>query len=184
MENQKASSSILMKLIFFKGFVLLLTGMVLVFFPEATLTTLIIVIGIYWFVDGVSTVVRAVKGRETSSSWGIFSGVLGIVAGIFILSKPYLNAVFTTTFFMWLIGFSALIYGTSGLISGFKLPKHTVVRSTMIFGGVISIIFGIALISSPYFSALTIIYVIGFIAIIGGLSILFLGWGLKKRMMQ
>lgn len=184
MENQKGSSGILMKLIFFKGLALLLTGLVLVFFPEATLTTLIIVIGIYWFVDGISTVVRAVKGEETNNSWGLFSGILGIVAGLLILSKPYLNAVFTTTFFMWFIGFSALIYGTSGLISGFKLPKHTVGRSTMIFGGVISIIFGFALISSPYFSALTIIYIIGIIAIIGGLSILFLGWGLKKRMTQ
>jgi len=70
------------------------------------------------------------------------------------------------------------------LISGIKLPKNTVGRSTMIFGGIVSIVFGFALISSPYFSALTIIYIIGTIAIIGGVSILFLGWNLKKRIIQ
>jgi len=181
MENQKATGGILIKLIFFKGFALLLTGLVLVFFPQATLTTLMVVIGVYWFFDGISTVVRAVKGKETNNSWGLFSGILGIVAGLLILSKPYLTAVFTTSFFMWFIGVSALIYGTSGLFSGIKLPKNTVGRSTMIFGGIISVIFGFALISSPYFSALTIIYIIGTIAIIGGVSILFLGRNLQKK---
>ena len=184
MENQKATGSILMKLIFFKGLALLITGLVLVFFPQATLTTLMIVIGIYWFVDGISTVVRAVKGKETNNSWGLFSGILGILAGMLILSEPYLSTIFTTSFFMWFIGVSAIIYGTSGLVSGFKLPKNTVGRSTMIFGGIFSIIFGFALISSPYFSSLTIIYIIGAIAIIGGISILFLGWSIKKKLKQ
>jgi len=184
MENQKATGGILMKLIFFKGFTLLITGLVLVFFPQATLTTLMIVIGVYWLFDGVSTVIRAVKGEESNNSWGVFSGILGIVAGLLILSEPYISAIFTTSFFMWFIGVSALIYGTSGLISGIKLPKNTVGRSTMIFGGIVSIVFGFALISSPYFSALTIIYIIGTIAIIGGVSILFLGWNLKKRIIQ
>lgn len=184
MENQIATGNILMKLIFFKGLALLITGLVLVFFPQATLTTLMIVIGIYWFVDGISTVIRAVKGKETNNSWGLISGILGIIAGLLILSKPYLTAVFTSAIFIWFIGVSAIIYGTSGLLTGIKLTKNTVGRSTTIFGGIISIVFGFVLISSPYFSALTIIYVIGTIAIIGGVSILFLGWNLQKKIKQ
>lgn len=173
----------LVKFIQFKGVILLLTGIVLLVFPTATLTTLIFIMGVYWLIDGVSTIIASFKRRKTQSSWawGLFTGILGVIAALVVLSKPMLSAVLTTSFLMWFLGISAVIYGVSSLIAGFKLPKSTS-RSSMIWGGTFSILFGVILISSPYMSALTIIYTIGIIAIIGGISILYVGSKMKNKL--
>jgi uncharacterized membrane protein HdeD (DUF308 family) len=182
--KNKNLSGMLLKLIYFKGFVLLLTGLILVIFPQATLTTLIVIIGIYWFIDGILTIFRAFKDKESYNGWTLFSGILGVLAGILILAKPYLSTVLSASLIMWFIGISALIYGVSSLFSGIKLPKNTMGKSTMIFGGLFSIIVGVALMSSPYFSALTIINIIGIVAIIGGVSILFLAYSIYKNLRE
>ncbi|RXP53461.1 hypothetical protein EC396_10205 [Lutibacter sp. HS1-25] len=179
MKNQ---NGVILNLIFLKGIVLLIVGLILVIFPQSTLSMLMVLIGIYWLVDGIATIVRAINRKESMSSWGVISGIIGVVAGSVVLSKPYLTAVFTASFFMWFIGISALVYGFSGLFSGLKFPKGTIGKQSMIYGGLFSIIFGIALISSPYFSALTVVYLIGFVAIIGGLAILFLANSIRKKL--
>lgn len=179
MSSRTDSKGLIVSFIFLKGILLLVAGLVLVFFPTASLSTLMVVVGVYWLFDGIATIVRAIKGKEKYNSWGILSGILGIIAGGLVLSKPYLVAVFTASFFIWIIGISAIIYGLTGFFSGFKLQKGSTSRKSMIFGGAFSVILGIALISSPYFSILTIIYLIGTIAIISGISILLLARSIK-----
>ena len=91
-----------------------------------------------------------------------------------------LSAVLTTTFLMWFLGISAMIYGFSGLFTGLRLPKSTG-RTSMIWGGIFSVLFGVIIISSPYMSAITLVYVIGIIAIIGGISILIVASKMKNK---
>lgn len=184
MDQQEANlGATLVKFIQFKGIILVITGIVLLVFPTATLTTLIFILGIYWLIDGISTIVSSIQRRKVQSSWswGLFTGILGAFAGLVVLSKPMLSAVLTTSFLMWFLGISAIIYGASGAITGFQLPKSTG-RSSAIWGGVFSVLFGFALISSPYMSALTIMYAIGFMAIIGGISILYVGSKMKNKL--
>lgn len=182
MKNQNKSNGVIVNLIFLKGIVLLVVGLILVLFPQSTLSTLMILVGIYWLFDGISTIIRAINAKEAKNTWGLISGIIGVVAGALVLSKPYLSAVFTASFFMWFIGVSALIYGFSGLFFGLKLPKETIGKQSMIYGGLFSIIIGIALISSPYFSALTIVYLIGLASIIGGVSIILLAYNIRKKL--
>ena len=175
--------SALIKFITFKGIILLVTGIVLLVFPRATLATLIFVLGIYWLIDGVSTIISSLRARKLQHSWGwsLFTGILGTLAGLVVLSKPMLSSVLTTSFLMWFLGISAMIYGFSGLFTGLKLPKGNR-KSSMIWGGIFSVLFGAVLISSPYMSAITIIYTIGIIAIIGGISILYVGSKMKNKL--
>lgn len=182
-KEETALGATLVKFIQFKGIILLLTGIVLLVFPTATLTTLIFILGIYWLIDGVSTIIASFQRRKTQHTWkwGLFTGILGTLAGLVVLSRPMLSAVLTTSFLMWFLGVSAVIYGVSGLISGLKLPKSTS-RSSMIWGGVFSILFGVILVSSPYMSVLTIMYTIGIFAIIGGISILYVGSKMKNKL--
>jgi uncharacterized membrane protein HdeD (DUF308 family) len=183
MENQTSLGASLIKFIMLKGIFLLVTGLVLLIFPNATLTTLIFVMGIYWLIDGVSTIVNSIKKRETHSAWawGIFTGVLVTIAGLVVLSRPILSALLTTSFLMWFLGVSALIHGFSSLITGLRLPKSTG-RTSMIWGGVFSVLFGVIIMSSPYMSAVTLVYIIGAIAVIGGVSILFVASKMKNKL--
>jgi len=184
MQQQETNlGTTLIKFIQLKGIFLILTGIVLLAFPTATLTTLIFIMGVYWLIDGISTVVASIQRRKFDNSWGwgLFTGILGVLAGVVVLSKPMLSAVLTTSFLMWFLGITAIFYGISSLITGYKLPKSTT-KSSMIWGGVFSILFGIILISSPYMAVITIIYVIGILAIVGGVAILYVGSKVKNKL--
>ena len=78
----------------------------------------------------------------------IYTGVLGIIAGLVVLSQPVLSTILTTSFLVWFLGIAAIIYGISGLITGIRLRKETKGEWTMILGGIFSIVFGIILITS------------------------------------
>ena len=186
MANQTNLGNAIWQLFMVKGVVLLITGLILLIFPEATLATLIFIMGIYWLIDGVATIVKSFNERHYAKhwGWGIFTGALGTLAGLVVLSQPMLSSVLTTSFLMWFIGFSALIYGFSGLFTAFQIKQKSTGKSAMVFGSIFSILFGLILISSPYFSALVIVYTIGVIAIIGGVIIITMASNIKKRLTE
>ena len=185
-ENSNEFNSALWKLIGLRGITLLLVGLILLIFPTATLTVLVIIMGVYWLVDGIVTTYKSIQGRKVYAAWkwGIVTGVLGIIAGLVVLSSPALSTLLTTSFLVWFLGIAAIIYGLSGLITGFQLRKEIKGEWTMIIGGIFSIIFGIILISSPFISALVLIKTMGVIAIIGGITILFMAIGINKKAEQ
>lgn len=171
------------KLIMTKGIVLMTVGLVLLIFPTATLTTLIFIMGIYWLVDGIVTTYNALKSRKINPNWGwgIFTGLIGIIAGVVVLAKPFSSAVLSTSFLMWFLGLVAVINGVSGLIAGIRLKKQHPGEKSMIWGGIFSILLGIILISSPYASALVIVKLIGSFALFAGLITLALAFRIKKK---
>lgn len=116
----------------FKGIALILIGLVL-FFSTCNNPYTHIYYGSIWIVDGIATIIKSIKGRETHKGWGwgIFVGILGLLAGIIVLSGPTLSAIFTTTFLMWFIRVFAIVYGVSEMMTGYKLPKDSV-RTSMI----------------------------------------------------
>ena len=185
-EALKKLGSTLRKLIMVRGFALLLAGLILLLFPQGTLTVLVIIMGVYWLIDGIATTFKSIKGRKVHAAWGwgIFTGVLGIIAGLVVLSQPVFSAILTTSLLVWFLGIIAIIYGISGLVTGIRLRKQTKGEWTTILGGLISILFGIILITSPFVSVLVIIKSIGVISLIGGIIILVTAFGIKKKAKQ
>jgi len=185
-EALKKLGSTLWKLIMVRGFALISAGLILLLFPQGTLTVLVIIMGVYWLIDGIVTTFKSIKGRKVHAAggWGIFTGVLGIIAGLVVLSQPVFSAILTTSLLVWFLGIIAIIYGISGLVTGIRLRKQTKGEWTTILGGLISILFGIILITSPFVSVLVIIKSIGVISLIGGIIILVTAFGIKKKAKQ
>jgi uncharacterized membrane protein HdeD (DUF308 family) len=185
-EALKKLGSTLWKLIMVRGFALLLAGLILLLFPQGTLTVLVIIMGVYWLIDGIVTTFKSIKGRKVHAAWGwgIFTGVLGVIAGLVVLSQPVFSAILTTSLLVWFLGIVAIIYGISGLVTGIRLRKQTKGEWTTILGGLISILFGIILITSPFVSVLVIIKSMGVISLIGGIIILVTAFGIKKKAKQ
>lgn len=171
------------KLIMARGIFLCVLGLILLLFPKGTLTTLIFIMGVYWLIDGFVSTFNALKTRNLYPNWKwtLFAGLLGIVAGIVVLAKPFSSAVLTTSFLMWFLGAVSVINGISGLVTGIGIQKQQRGERSMIWGGIFSIIFGIILMSSPFISALVIIKIIGSFALFAGLITLALAFGVKKK---
>ena len=173
----------LWSLVLIRGIGLVLLGIILLAFPLDTMKVLILIMGAWWVIDGIVTVVKSIKGRKNQQAWGwgIFTGLLGVIAGIVVLSQPALSAILTTSFLVWFLGISALIYGINGIVTGIRLRKEVKGEWSMILGGIFSIIFGIILMVSPLVSAMTIIKIMGIVAIAGGITLTLVAFGIKKK---
>ena len=183
-ENQALTD--LWSLILIRGISLIILGIILLAFPMATLTVMVIIMGAWWLIDGIVTAIKSIKGRKQYKAWGwsVFTGILVAVAGIIVLSQPVLSAILTTSFLVWFLAIAAIIYGVTGLVTGIRLRKNNKGEWSMILGGILSIFFGIILIISPFVSAVVIVKTIGVIAIIGGITILVLAFIMKKEAKQ
>ena len=167
----------------FHGIVLLIVGLILTFFPQGTLTTLVFIMGLFWLIDGIITTYKSIQSKNLYTEWklGLFTGIIGIIAGLVAVFQPSLTSVITTSFIVWFLGLAAILYGIMGLSTGVKLPKGASVKSNMIWAGIFSIIFGAILISSPYFSVITLMKTIGIIALIGAGTLIGLAFIVKKK---
>jgi uncharacterized membrane protein HdeD (DUF308 family) len=57
-----------------------------------TVLSLGLLLGIFWLVDGIGLLVSAVEHRDMPGrGWSIFSGILGIIAGLVLLVWPALS---------------------------------------------------------------------------------------------
>jgi uncharacterized membrane protein HdeD (DUF308 family) len=74
------------------GVLSIIVGFALLRTPFQSIEVFIFVLGVFWLVQGIMTLVAAFAHR-TGRGWRILSGVLGIVAGAIVLIYPISSAV-------------------------------------------------------------------------------------------
>jgi uncharacterized membrane protein HdeD (DUF308 family) len=100
------------------GVLAVIVGFALLRTPFQSVEVFIFVLGIFWLIQGIMTYVAAFAVKQ-GRNWRLFSGILGILAGIIILVYPITSAV-TLAFIggIWLV-----ILGVTQLIAGFRLRQ-------------------------------------------------------------
>lgn len=170
------------KLILLRSAVLLVLGIIFLARPDVPLTMAILVMGVYWFVDGILTVVRSLKARHTIGYWGfgVAVGVIGILAGLLVFSRPVATTQLTTTVLVTILAIAAMISGLTNLATGVRMRKSGDSGFYLIIGGAISLLFGILLVTSPMYSILVLVRSLGVIAVIVGVVLLFEALRIRK----
>ncbi len=149
-------------LVLLEGIALVVLGLLLLTDPAATTVVLIQFLGIYWLVRGIFVIVSMfIDHRQWG--WKLFSGILGIIAGIIILQHPLWSAILVPATLVWLLGFFGLIMGAISIFQAFKGAGWGVGVL-----GVLSIIFGLYLLANTLISTLSLPWVVGLFALIGG----------------
>ena len=100
------------------GVLAVVVGFALLRTPFQSVEVFIFVLGIFWLIQGIMTFVAAFAVKQ-GRNWRLFSGILGILAGIVILVYPITSAV-TLAFIggIWLV-----ILGVTQIIAGFQLRR-------------------------------------------------------------
>jgi uncharacterized membrane protein HdeD (DUF308 family) len=106
----------------------------------------------------------------------VLEGIVNIAVGVIAFAWPGL----TVLFFVTLIGFWSLVTGVLEIVAAFKL-NPTYGRGWLIFSGVVSILFGIALLIGPLIGAVVLTWWLGAYAMVFGITLLVLGFKLKSR---
>jgi uncharacterized membrane protein HdeD (DUF308 family) len=144
-------------------------GVLLVANPLKTTIAFAWVLGLYWFVQGIFLLVGMFLDRS-AWGWKLFMGVIGIMAGIFVMRHPIASAVALPAFLILFLGIQGVITGAIELLLAFRGGGWG-----MGIWGVLSVVFGIILIlnwTSPSM-VLTFIWIVGMFAIIAGIAEIF-----------
>ena len=162
-----------------RGIFALVLGGLAVGWPGVTFATLIVFLGAYLFIAGLFAVIGAIAARKTNENWGIFlfSGLLGVILGFLTFYNPFA----TGAALIYLIAFWAMLAGLFELIVAIRLRKVITGEGWYIAGGLLTIIFGIILVSNPVAAAVTLTWMFGIYAIITGIMLILLSFRLRSR---
>ena len=96
--------------------------------------------------------------------WKLFAGIVGILAGILILQHPLYAPLLVGAALVIILGIQGLIMGIVGLIQAFQGAGWGVGIL-----GVVSILIGILLLANLWLFTFSLPWVIGILAIVGGI---------------
>jgi uncharacterized membrane protein HdeD (DUF308 family) len=150
-------------LVLIMGFVTLVLGIFLLYYPYKTLLLLVTFLGAYWFVSGLFGLISLFADR-TNAGWKVLFGILGIIAGIAILTYPLYSTFVVPYIFIIFVGVWGMIMGFMGLCAAFKGGGW---GAGII--GVLLIIFGCLILANPLVSTLMLPFILGGFGIIGGI---------------
>lgn len=165
-----------------RGIVILLMGILLVSRPLPTIVVLVYLLGFYWFFDGIFTLIGSIRGRKSHKDWGwgVFVGIISALAGIVVFTQPYISAVIGATVMIYIVAIMVLVSGLWSILTGIRLRKQISNEWSMIIGGVLSVIFALLLMVNPLMSAMTVVWLMGLIALIGGIILIVISFRIRK----
>lgn len=130
---------------------------------------LVVLLGIYWIIVGVLDLVHMFQDHK-GWGWKLFMGLLGILAGTYIVAYPVASAVVLPRVLVLVLGLWGLVQGTLALIMAFKGGGWGLGAL-----GVIGIIFGAMLVANYTMPGigLNMIWVAAVWALLGGIYLIF-----------
>jgi uncharacterized membrane protein HdeD (DUF308 family) len=141
-----------------------------------TYLLLVQLVGIWWLVDGIMNIIHMFTDHR---GWGgkLIMGIIGILAGGWILIYPVYAALSLPRIFVLIIGIYGLFQGMAMLFMGFRGRAWGAVIL-----GLIELIFGLILIAN-YDEAgwgLSLIWVAAIFAFVGGFVMIFRAFQERK----
>lgn len=164
------------------GIAAIMLGFYLITQPLITAVLLLQVVALFWLIGGIFDLIGAVMERGQGWTWRVVGAVLSILAGLAILANPILGTIFTVQLLFIFIAFSSLVNGVINLLGGRRSPKSDGSRWSWgsFLLGAFQIILGLFLLANPFVTMLTLVPVIGIIAIIHGLVVIALGFRVRR----
>ena len=103
-----------------QGFAGIILGLMLVTQPGATIVALTTFLGFYWLITGLLGLVQVFVDRSTPWIWSLLSGLVGIMAGLFVLRHPLFAALTVPTLIVLILGIQGLAMGALQITGGLR----------------------------------------------------------------
>lgn len=152
-------------LILLRGVVAVAFGLIAIILPNMALKTVIYLIGAFALVDGVFAVAAGFRGGASPPRWWLFVvGLAGIGAGLAAVFVPEMTAFLLIMF----VGVWAIVKGLFEIVGAVAVRKEIDNEWMLIFGGALSVLFGLIVVIAPGAGALALLWAIGIYAVLSG----------------
>lgn len=164
-------------LLLLQGISAIVLGILLLTQPASTTDVIVVFIGAYWLVSGVFAIVRIFTASGRAHwGWSLLSGLISIIAGIFVLKHPLISAFILPVTLVVVIAVFGIMAGILDLIRGFKGDG---VGAFIL--GILNILIGILLWLNPFAAAVSLPFVLGFFGVVGGISLVYYAFQVRKE---
>ncbi len=168
-----------------RGVLLLILGGYALFRPEMPIGALAQVIGFFVMVDGILAILAGILGKVPSRLWVIVRGTLATLAGLFVIVNPLLVSGITATVLLYILASTAILVGLIEIAAAIHDRKEIEGGGWLVFGGALSVLFGVLVLMAPLSFGLLVVRVLGGYAIFSGVSLIVFAFrvrGLGKQL--
>ena len=161
-----------------RGIAAIAFGILALVWPGPTLMALVIMFGAYVLVDGATMLLALIRGDALARrhGWAVgIVGALGMVAGIVTFAWPDATALTL----LYVVALWAIATGVFQMIAAIALRREIDGEFWMGLGGLLSVVFGAYLILFPGAGLLSLVWLVGFWAVVFGISSLGLAFRLR-----
>ncbi len=163
-------------------------GFIAILYPFSALFAFTFVFAIVAGVDGILSIIGAIKGaKEKTDRWGwlILRGLAGVAIAAIFAVMPLLTTISYAFVTVAMISVWAILTGALEIGAAIRLRKEIEREWLMILSGLVSILFGAALIyimyTEPAATILSVGWLIGVFALAFGFILGWLAFKLKKH---
>jgi uncharacterized membrane protein HdeD (DUF308 family) len=143
------------------GVCTLIVGVLLLFWPHRTLSTLAVIVGIYLLLVGAIWIGVTLGAPAGTRGVGLWRGVLALLAGVIVIRHPSESLTVLALAF----GICLLLAGVIELVGAFESSER---RGWRILEGLVDLAIGILVVSWPQFGVFTFAVVLGVSLIVRG----------------
>jgi len=159
-----------------RGLAAVIFGILAYIWPDITFTVLVLFFGAYALWDGVFALIGAFRTAGDRRWMLVLEGLVGIAAGIVTFIWPGAASLAILT----IIAAWAIVTGIFEIIAAIRLREEIEGEWLMLLSGLLSVLFGIALIIWPVAGLVAVTWMIGAYAIIFGILLIVLGFRLRN----
>jgi uncharacterized membrane protein HdeD (DUF308 family) len=161
-----------------RGLFAVLFGIIALAWPGITLGALVLLYGAYALAAGVFAIASIMAGRTWGRPWWslLVEGLVGIAVGIMTFAWPGITALVL----LYLIAAWAFVTGIFEIVAAIRLREEIRGEWLLALSGILSILFGLALVVYPGAGALAVVWLIGAYAIAFGALLIALGFRLRS----
>jgi uncharacterized membrane protein HdeD (DUF308 family) len=151
-------------------------GLVALLWPDLTLLVLAIAFGVYALLEGVASVVEAVRSRGRPRWWlGLLGGLVSIAAGVMALLWPGITALALAI----LVGAWAVVTGVAQIARAVRLRRAGRRIWLLALAGVLSVVAGVLILLWPAAGAIGLALLLGVFALVYGATLAALAVSLR-----
>jgi uncharacterized membrane protein HdeD (DUF308 family) len=164
-----------------RGVAAVVFGILALLLPGTTLAALVLLFGAYAIVEGVFSLIAAVRGRTDEPRWLLaLQAIVSLAAGFVTFLWPGLTALVL----LYVIAAWALVIGVLQIVAAVRLHSRIRGEGWLVLSGILSVIFGVLMMWAPGAGALALVLWIGSYAIVFGALLIVLAFRLRGGRLQ
>lgn len=146
------------------GVTALIFGIVLLIRQDEALALLMVVLGLFWLIQGIFMVFAVFVDSE-DAGWKLAVGLLGIIAGILVLLNPGEATDLFKGVIGVILGIIGILVGISAIVGSFRGGGF----GALIFG-IVSGLIGLLILFNAQFSSTVLVTLFGVLLVIDGVA--------------